>query len=193
MKTNNQNTEVKKLYIWQDYVTSNDELITTGIGAVDQTGKIIFDELVKPETKWLKDETNAERWLEIANHAGYSASEIVLARPLSIVSNKLSHQISKLTGVTTLVSYNVRHNIPESLRHKYEEVDTMDLFADVIKEPLYASDLAHGTDTDDKGEIIGYKWQKFSKYLDHYHVKLKGNKACDYADAIRKAHQKMSE
>lgn len=192
-------TKITELYIWQDYYTSDHGLVTVGIGAVDQIGNVIFDELVKPESKWLKDENNAERWLEGARHADYSASEIVLARPLATVSKKLSNAVSKLEDVKTLVSYNIDYNIPDALRNKYQEVDVMELFANVIKEPMYAVDETYAYTDEDwknndvKRNFVGYKWQKLSKCLDHYHVKLKGNKACDYADAIRHAYQKMDK
>lgn len=175
-------TKVTELYIWQDYV-HDENLTTIGLGAVDQAGNVIFDELVRPDNKWLSNNSNAEAWLEMAHHAGYNASEILLAHSWDEVSKKLIDQVAKLKDVKSLISYNVEHNIPDDLKNKYKQIDVMELFANVIKDPMY----------DDSGKnLIGYKWQKLSKCLDYYHAKLKGNKAYNYADAIRRAYQKMN-
>ena len=74
--------------------------------------------------------------------------------------------VSKLEDVKTLVSYNIDYNIPDALRNKYQEVDVMELFANVIKEPMYAVDETYAYTDEDwknndvKRDFVGYKWQK---------------------------------
>lgn len=130
--------------------------------------------------------SNTDKWVNQAKNKGWDYKDILFADTYDKVANRLVKTISKLPYVNTIISYNVDSNVPYKLveDQKYKKIDLMELFANVIKEPLPQSDFYENV------EGQKYKWQKLNKCLNYYGIKADSSRPADVANEIRLAYEK---
>ena len=197
----NKAQKITTIYIYKNYLIDNESnYMSTELSAVDQLGNTLFNELIRPDNKWLKKAnanpfkkySNADIWVQGALRSNFSYKDILFAQSYEKVSEHLIKVINQFKYIDTIISYNVGFNVPVSLieDEKYKKIDLMTLFAEVIKEPLEPQKEYYNGEY----EIIDddqpkYKWQKLSKCFEYYKVKPDSQTAYAYANAIRMCYQ----
>lgn len=174
--------KLETVYFWKNSFNDDHGLTVVEVGAIDQLGNKLFNQVVKPSREYLSEGSNADLWLKIEKDHGFRTADIICADDEKAVDHQLASIIRKQKFVKNLISYNVEFNVPSVLLKikAYKQIDMMELFANIIREPY----------KDYNGEK-SYKWQKLSKCLEYYDVKLNNYQAVDYARALQKCYEKM--